>query len=512
MRQRSRFSLALLAGLVLAVAGCPGGGAAIGERCSDNGDCASSLQCVANVCASRCQRAPECGDGYACDKDGFCVTATGQPGDSCASEVECAAGLACELEGSNVTDNGLLRASCVVENAGRPAGAECDKDGQCRNGTCALGHCADLCADTRDCGAGTSCTVIPRIETTIFPNTPKFSGCLLSHGSLRWPIPIRSTSQTVLLPVPDSARGVSLTFTVDDPNQLVGVTEMYGPTNGTARLVDADEDYRTQGDHYYISPVRHRLDFGQSVLAMPSSPSTPLESGAYQMTVASKRLPYASGTATPSATAVIKLDSSVSLDLHFYFLNFDDHPCSDSFGTKLDAQIAQTAAFFQRDFIGSLRTLFTHNGIVLGTVTYEDLRDHPELDSLDVANTPSLLALGAHDVGINVFFVRSLTPVGLQAIGPNPGPAGVGGTRQSGIVVGLDTLCYRSWSQLARLSAHELARYMGLYDNVEVDGTHVDPIMDSDLSSGNLMFYSEFGGGDLSADQRNILSRSPVLR
>jgi hypothetical protein len=85
----------------------------------------------------------------------------------------------------------------------------------------------------------------------------------------------------------------------------------------------------------------------------------------------------------------------------------------------------------------------------------------------------------------------------------------------SGVVVGLDTLCYRSWKQLARLTAHEIARYMGLYRNVEQDPLqpvlHTDPISDSDMSSTNLMFYSELGGADLSAGQADILSRSAVL-
>jgi hypothetical protein len=275
----------------------------------------------------------------------------------------------------------------------------------------------------------------------------------------------------------------------------------------------------THSEHYYISPVRHRLGFGQSVLAMPSAPTLPvaagayLEPGAYRMTVSSQRAPLIVGTATPHVTAVIKLDSSVILDLHFYFLNFDDHPCGDAFGNALDARIAQTASFFQNDFLQMIRGVFAHGGIIaLGTMTYEDLRDHPELDALDVANAGALLSLSQHDIGINVFFVRSVSPVGLQAIGPSPGPAGISGTRQSGIVIGLDTLCYRTWSQLARLTAHELARYMGLYDGVEIDGVHVDPIDPGDASSANLMFYSELGGIDLSAGQRDILTRSPVLR
>jgi hypothetical protein len=499
MRRRSLSVLLVLA----AAAGCPGGGGGIGDPCGDHGDCASSLQCVANACAPRCQRAPECGDGYACNAAGYCVEATGQPGDACTSEVDCAAGLACELEVDHLDDNGHPLASCVAENSGRPAAAECSKDGECRNGTCALGHCVDLCRETRDCGAGTGCSLIPRIEAPA--NGAMFAGCLQSHGSLRWSIPIHGPSQDVLLPIPDTARSVVVTFEVQDPNQKVGAVRVVSPAPTSQLVVD------TFGD-YYASPVRHRLELSQSVLAMPSSPSAPLVPGAYTMTVASQRLDLGPGSSTPSATAVVKLDSSVLLDLHFYFLDFDEHPCASAFGGAIDAQIAQSAAFFQNDFLGQLRTVFAHGGVALGTLTYEDLRDHPDLDGLEVANAGALLALGTHPVGVNVFFVRTLSPVGLQAFGPNPGPAGLAGTRQSGIVVGLDTLCFRSWSQVARLTAHELARYMGLYDNIEVDDTHLDPIDDSDTSASNLMFYSELGGGDLSLGQRDILSRSAVLR
>ena len=77
-----------------------------------------------------------------------------------------------------------------------------------------------------------------------------------------------------------------------------------------------------------------------------------------------------------------------------------------------------------------------------------------------------------------------------------------------------DTLCYRSWTQLARQTAHGIARHMGLFRNREPDdvATHVDPIADSDESLDNLMHWSEFGGTALSEGQRKILQASPVLR
>ena len=509
MRLRTLISLALVA-----LTGCPGGNGAIGDQCVRHGDCSSELQCLANTCEPRCIRATECGDGYSCSESGLCAPATGQPGDACASETECVAGLSCQIESSATAASGIVVASCVAENSGRPAGEICNKDGDCRNGTCELGHCIDLCATTRDCGPGTACIQIPRVAA----GGQLFGGCLQDSGSLSWSIPIAGPASDVVLPIPQGARAVSVLFSVEDQNQKVGATLLTAPSGVVMLSPMLPFDY-------YTNPfVRHRPDFGQSVLAMPSTPQE-LQAGLYHVGVRSLR-PRVDpmdpaktidtlGTATPSMTAVIKMGSSRTLDLHFYFLNLDDHPCAAAFGGKLDAATAESAPFFKEQFLAEISSIFAPAVSLNTAVTYEDLRDHPDLDGLDIENAPSLFALGKHSTGVNVFFVRTLSPVGLQAIGPNPGPAGLAGTRMSGVVVGLDTLCYRNWKQLARLTAHEIARYMGLYRNVEQDPlqpvTHTDPINDSDMSSTNLMFYSELGGTDLSAGQANILSRSPVL-
>jgi hypothetical protein len=61
---------------------------------------------------------------------------------------------------------------------------------------------------------------------------------------------------------------------------------------------------------------------------------------------------------------------------------------------------------------------------------------------------------------------------------------------------------------------------MGLYHNVEPrdpaqqpeDRLWQDLISDSDTSPANLMFHSSRAGTELSASQRDALSRSPVLR
>lgn len=489
------------------------GGAGLGDRCEVADDCASGLQCLASVCRPLCERAPDCGDGYACNNDGFCVAATGDHGDLCGSEVDCKAGLACELLAPKDGSTTPLGASCIDEQDGHIAGEECTVDAECRDHTCAMGHCVDLCRSTRDCGIGMACTHIPRVDQG--GSGQMFSACLQATGTIAWNIPVTGSSQTVPLAVPESAQSVSISMRVDDPNQQVGVTHIVGP-DGMELL-----DFR---DGPYGSPqVRHRPAFGQSVLAMPSTPDTPFLAGMYTLAVASLRGPdydpYLGeyGTATPIVTAVAKLDSGVVLDLHFYFLNLEDHPCAAAFDNGvLNAKVAVTGTTFKDRFLTALSSDLAASDVALGQPTYEDVTDHPDLDAPALANVNDLLKLGTHSVGINVFFVRSMSPAGVQAFSPNPGPAGLASTAdvslQSGVIISLDSLCYESWEELARLTTHELARYMGLYNNVELDG-HVDPIGDSDALPTNLMYFSEAGGGTmLSTGQRKILGRSAVLR
>lgn len=497
----------------MALAGCGGGDAGLGESCANTEDCQSAFQCVNDVCVHRCQRSPECGDGYACGEDGICRLAQGKPGDTCRAEIDCGPGLSCQLDGAALDDENRLLASCTATAAGRPSGSECFVDRDCRNGTCALGHCIDLCGQNRDCAVGNACMAIPRVEAF----GALFGGCLPSSGNIVWTIPVVVPTTAILMPVPSEASYASLVFEVDDPQQQVGATRVVAPsghalysrcpspqTECSASEVEAQ---------FYANGVRHAPQVGLSVLAMPSSPSIELETGVYYVQAQSFRPNGDAGTAIPKITAVVRIGSGGSLDLHLHFLDLSGHPCQDAFNNApLTAQSAAKAAFFRDDFLAPLRGIFTRGGISFGSITYHDIKNYPELDSLDIASAGKLLELGKHSKGINVFFVRTLSPVGLQGFGPSPGPAGLAHTTKSGIVIGLDTLCYRSWQQLARLAAHEIARYMGLYRNVEVDTRWRDPIIDSDNAPENLMFFSELGGSELSTGQLNILTRSPVLR
>jgi len=552
--------------MLVALAGCPGGGGGLGDACGGNDDCDSALQCLSGACAKRCMRAPECGDGFSCDEDGICVPAHKQPGDKCQSEVECEASLTCRINGAEVSDeNHRLLATCRSETAAHSAGDPCEVDLDCRRGACDLGHCVDLCQMERDCPDGSGCVTIPRVAV----RGGQYAGCLPNHATLTWTIPMTSPSGDVLLPVPFGAESAQLVMSVEDPSQEVGASTVLDPCGCTRYQVPcpfgapADNQICTDvvaADQYYSQPgpedgsgsssepggtgsdgddlcgpntckkdqgsslanrIRHLPAFGRSVLLMPSipRPGELKKPGAYQIEVSSFWPTGAPGTAVPHVTAVVRMGTGNTFDLHFFFLDLSEHPCSNPGDPALSAATVG-ADYFQGAFLGSLSEVFRRVGMGIGNKTYEDILDRPNLDSLDIADVGSLLALGKYASGINVFFVRSLSPLGLAAFSPNPGPAGIAGTPESGIVIALDTLCYRRWDDIARLTAHQLARYMGLYHNVESRDPRQPPdapvwqdlIDDSDTSSDNLMYFSEHPGITLSAGQREALGRSAVLQ
>src|SRR5690606_7394450 len=133
-------------------------------------------------------------------------------------------------------------------------------------------------------------------------------------------------------------------------------------------------------------------------------------------------------------------------------------------------------------------------------------------DALAREELPALLRASTIPGGVDVFFVRSIDPPGVQAlVSGTPGAPGIPGTAASGVALSVETRCYRPWRELARTAAHAIARHLGLFHNVEPDGRE-DPIADSGTGADNLMYFSEFGGIELSPGQSEVLRQNPVLR
>ena len=174
-------------------------------------------------------------------------------------------GLSCQLDGTAIDGNGQLAASCTPELSGAPSGDNCGSDTDCRNGTCALGHCVDLCRDSRDCADGDACMQVPRVEASTPTSSALFGGCLPSHGVLQWSIPVVSPAATIYLPVPSAARSVTLSMAIDGVGEVVGASAVRAPT-GAPLFTLGDALVTAPDAAFYAQPVRHQ------VLLAPPSP------------------------------------------------------------------------------------------------------------------------------------------------------------------------------------------------------------------------------------------------
>jgi hypothetical protein len=318
-----------------------------------------------------------------------------------------------------------------------------------------------------------------------------------------------------VLPVPSNATSVALVSSIGDPSQLVGPARVESPSGEELYTIPYSRS------EYFDNRLRSEPTHGVSTLIIPQTegPIADLDPGAYIVELGSYLdLPFfPPGTEVPEVDVIYKLTlpdrPAIHLDVHFFFLDLDDHPCAAAFdGPTLDAASAPVSTEFQT-YLTALKVIFNNNDVVLetGTATYADIEGRPDLDALSEARLGDLLSLSDEDGGINVFFVRTLSPAGLQGlVGGPPGPPGRAGTRASGIVIGADTLCYRDWTDLARTTAHEMARSLGLQRTIEPDG--YGDTLDTDASDDNLMFYSELGGDELTEEQQALLKRSPALQ
>jgi len=427
------------------------------------------------------------------------VVVDSQVGDACEAELECGPGQTCRPPTELSSSAGF----CELETRANPAGDRCASDVDCRSGACALGRCTELCARGDQCRVRYECAAIPRVTPDYATLIGSFRGCLPQNATLTFDVPVDETmlGRPLKVPVPSTASSLTL-IAETSTTQLIGATYVESPAGRPIYHLPLTVA------EYYANRLRHQPLPAISVLAIPTTSPVKLQAGAYTIGLGT----FSVGEPTSArrrVRIVEKLGKGATLDIHFYFLDLADHPCGDKVEV-LNEAAAPTDVGFQTEFIDELQEIFRAD-IALGTLTYTNLKEHPELDGLTASRAGDLFALTTAETGISIYFVRSLSPAGLEvAIGGTPG-APVPGTRASGIAVAATALCYESWRTLARQTAHAMARHMGLYRNLEPDGT-LDPIDDSPGTEDNLMYWGENGGTRLSVEQREILRASPVLR
>ncbi|MCP4449279.1 MAG: hypothetical protein GY811_28695 [Myxococcales bacterium] len=484
------------------------GGAGAGAPCQSHSECDDSYQCLAQVCSPKCTRNSDCGDGFQCNEAGVCNRVFANLGDPCGSEWDCEIGQSCVLEHGDSNDDQKLESSCQEQGEGGRVGSTCIADDDCRDSLCSLGHCSQLCRITDDCPDGNRCESIPRVLGV--DDSAFFAGCIEDTSVLSTTIAMSESSGTLRIPVPSSAESFAIVAEVSDKIHLVGVTRVDSPSDF---LLFRESD---SFEGFLANPIRYARSKEVSTLIFPSNGVQEIEPGVYDVEIEASLPPFGPGTAVPKVSVHYKLRDSHILDLTFYFLNLEDHPCKESMGIdNLDKSSAKNSDVFQDEYLGEIHNIFGYANIVFPEEPeYVNLkRERPDLDGItDEQDLRDLFRLADNEDGLAIFFVRSLPSDGVQTLGTTiPGPPRTPGGPSSGIVVALDSLCYRSWTTLARITAHSMAGQMGLWNNRDPHGI-TDPIGDSDSSTGNLMYFGEFGGTELSEGQRRVLSLYPGLR
>lgn len=485
-----------------AVTACSGGDGVVGATCADRSDCLEGLQCFEGQCRPQCHAHLDCGDGYVCEER-ECSVVSSRYGDPCIREIDCGPGQTCALRTDDFDDDDVLSGACVLQLPGLVVGDECSSDDQCQSRLCSLGRCTQMCAQLPDCPSGLTCARVPRASADA---TGRVGVCMQGGGVVEHRLELPAPGKTIQVPVPSNAISFAVVSTVDDPAQLVGAWRVVGPDG--ALLYQAPRE----PDEFYENLIRYQPSAGVSTLLVPNTPAIHLANSIYEVDIGS-RFPDGSPGSSPIHVRVLyKVDTAATLDLHFHFLSLADHPCAAAFDDGgLGAKRAPSSPRFQ-SYVSQVRRTLGEAGIILADPTYSDLADRADLDSLDRDRAGELFVLGGDRDGINVFLVRSISPIGVQvAVNATPGPPRTTGTSASGVAIGVDTLCYQGWPDLARLTAHAIARQMGLYYSRDPSG-YPDPIPDTDGSADNLLYFGDQGGSSLSRGQAKVLSRYPGLR
>lgn len=493
--------------------GCGGGGADVGESCATVADCASGLQCLDHICRPGCLANIDCGDGRVCEEH-TCRLVESEVGDPCTFEAKCGPGQSCRLPIDSFVAGG---GSCQREAiSGGVVGEACAIDSDCRVGACALGRCTELCEADAQCLRGFQCVGIPRVSADASSFLGGYHGCLPTRSTLTFEVPLREqVSQTLIIPVVDTASSLVLVAEAAQADERIGVTAVTDPENQpifTAPTTVAE---------YFAGALRHKPLPGVAVLQIPSTSAVALRAGVYAMTITSSADRPGITLAGRRVRVVEKLGPGATLDLHFHFADLTDHPCLPT-DRVLDPTTAPTDPDFQTTFLRRLREIFAAANIAIGSITYEATTAPVELEGLASERAAELFATADDDHGVAVYFVRTIMPAGIETIvGGTPG-APLPRTGASGIAIAATALCNNTdpahrddpaWDRVARVTAHAIARHLGLYRNREPEPEGaVDPLIDSPTSDDNLMYWGEEGGTALSTEQREILRASPVLR
>lgn len=519
---------------------CGAGAFCTDGRCGGT-ECTSDAHCPGSRCdAGSCVPIgpvdmgppPECEDSC----EGICLSAGfgGGCAQRCTDALGCPSGTNCspvptDSDGDGSVDR--VDPACVpFQEGGRFAAGSCGATAapstSCDSRVCFQGQCVISCDDDADCLAGQSCQTIAWDDAT-------FSTCFdvpgLENGDLELRRGGLSTGvvSEVTFAAPRNATSMALVLQQTDGTELpLTFVSVIDPREQSIFDLDAIAMLEDQ-------PIRW-LPISTNESATMLVPNSTADRVSYRN--GRHRVSYAAFSPEGGGS----LDGDVSLVARFASgngrrlrLHFHIAP-----GIGITAANAPSSSRLQ-NAIAAMAATYAAANISVEVAGYSNVSG-TQFTIIDSTEGPSsemaqLFARGttSGDV-LDVFLVRAIdtgagSPLGVA--GGIPGPPGLHGTLNSGVVAAYDSSVVGGSSNLGQIIAHEVGHYLGLFHSTEngdpcrpgeFEGCAPfgggDPISDTSRGDNrNMMFFAlqTFGGGTtnnrISAGQQFVLQRNPVV-
>ncbi len=507
------------------------GDAPIGGACTRSTDCSTGV-CVPSVAGRVCAR--ECSSTSDCRASA--ATSTCSP-------------FYLDIDGNGSSDRAAN--ACVTPGRGLTPGAACVTPDACATHSCIAGACAESCRSDADCVLGERCASVLLADASdarvsiCTHGAPPLSG-LETIDLGRITASSSATNPTIAFSIPADATGFAI---VGQPERRIPAT--------TLTLVSLTAPSSTQLFNYgqlamFIDqPIRwtprENIDFVSVFVPNTTADRVAFESGRYaavfgaygatdttdvnvptRLTLLVKRSTSASAPASDAGSQ----QAGWSIEINAYVV-----------GIGMDATTAATDPRMLAAF-EKMRQIYRQANIDISTIHFLDVpadaaRRYALLDASEgpTSEVAALFQLSADrtERAINLFFVREISgedprspTVRLGQAGGIPGPPGVHGTQQSGVVIAtsLGSAAF-SGDAIGAVMAHEVGHYIGLFHTTEnlrmcapgerpnetvqctafaEDVLSDTPVIDSD----NLMYWAA-GGQRLSEGQAYVMRRNPVV-
>jgi hypothetical protein len=449
---------------------------------------------------------------------------------ACTRDADCADGARCVAAGaSSQRDGAPLALTCGEALGDGKARARCDASHDCESGLCGLSSvCLAPCAKTTDCPRGQACrNVLSRFEDGLQPvmacaRTLAFADDVKVFAPRREPTVDVDTLVSIASPALSDPALMFLKASCESRAEVRALSRAGG---GSLFSIAA----LLRGDGA-LNPI---TNVGSLVpMLVPNNPGVSISAKGYVFDVVVDQ-PTALELVTVSRAGEHEL-----LDLNLYYVGGGEevrrgglHPGDPNMRAVLDRLASRLSRMGltlgtvrEHDVVGQLRSELA----VLATELVLDERNNPIDLKIERLDELFELSAGQDDSGVNLFLVSDMGDV-LGISGGIPGALGAPGTSASGVAVAVDVV---GLDKLETVVLHETSHHLGLFHTSEIDGFVIEPLSDTpacepsaddDLDgvlsprecvgrgAENLMFWAGTGS-EVSAQQRQVLRQSPVLR